>query len=60
MKRLAADVYLMFRVYQHYLQENNLNNDSETITVGDLIDFCDNQITNEDYERISEEIEEFY
>lgn len=52
MKILAKTVYLYFRVYQHWLIENHLDDDSSSILAKDLIDFVDNQIEEEDRERI--------
>jgi hypothetical protein len=43
-KPLAKNVYLNFRIYQLFLAENNLDNDSNSIAVDDLMDYCKNDI----------------
>lgn len=48
----ARTVYYYFRVYQHFLQENNIEDDSKTITVKDLMDYVENHISEEDKIRI--------
>lgn len=48
----AKQVYYYFRIYQHFLQENNLVDDSDGITVADLIDYVDNHISEEDRKRL--------
>ena len=48
----AKEIYYYFRIYQHFLIENKLEDDSETITAQDLIEYVDNHIDKEDFERL--------
>lgn len=40
-------IYYYFRVYQHFLINDKLDDDSDTISVDDLVEFVKNHI-NED------------
>lgn len=56
----AKQVYRNFIIYNHYLIENNLENDSKTISVSALMDFVENEIDDEDKERIEKIINIFF
>lgn len=59
-KHLAKNVYLYFRVYQHYLMNHNLDDDSNSIDVDSLMDFVENQIDEEEREELKKFCEEAY
>lgn len=59
-KLKAKQVYYSWRVYQHFLLENGLDDDSEDILVKDLINFIDNQIPQDDKNRLFTLILEMY
>ena len=44
---LATKVVRYFELYRKYIQDNNLDNDSEIISVSSLIEFVDTNILNE-------------
>lgn len=53
MKNLTAkQAYYDWRVYQHFLKDLNLQDDSSSITVGDLQEFIKNCIPEEEYEEL--------
>lgn len=52
MKTRAQQVYLYFRVYQHYLHNHNLEDDSDSITVDELVSFVETQIEEEQREEL--------
>ncbi len=54
--RPAYEVYLAFRVYEYFLAENNLEDDSEKVSVKDVLDFVENQIGEEETMRILDEL----
>lgn len=56
----ARQVYLNYRIYQHFLRDNNLPDDSDEITVKDLMNFCENHIDKEQYEIYVEFCKEAY
>ena len=56
----AEEVYYNFRLYQHFLIDNSLDDDSDQITVENLMDYVKNQIPDE-YKKENEElIKEMY
>ena len=54
MKYLAKEVYYNYRIYQHFLIENNLDDDSNSISVEDLMEYIENHIDEDDKKRLSE------
>lgn len=56
----AKENYYNWRMYQEWLRENELEDDSDTITTEALKDYVDNQIPSEDRERIMEFVLEAY
>lgn len=50
----AKTIYYYYRIYQHFLMENGLQDDSDTITVKDLVIFCEKQISSRDFDRLLE------
>lgn len=45
----AKSVYYAYRIYQHFLLDNNLPDDSETITVDELMKYVKENISEEDF-----------
>lgn len=56
----AKKVYYYFRIYQHFLEENHLTDDSNSITVDDLINFVEDVISEEDQKRLMKFVVEAY
>lgn len=56
MKRKAKDVYIYFLVYKKYLEENDLEDDSRTILIEDLITFVDQQIETDYREELINDV----
>jgi len=56
----AEKIYLYFRVYQHHLINNNLPDDSDTITVDDLVEYVEKEISDEDRKELIEFCKEAY
>lgn len=48
----AKEVYYNYRIYQHYLIENHLVDDSNSITVKELQSYIKDCIDIESYERL--------
>lgn len=48
-KNLAKNIYYAYRIYQHYLLNNGLDDDSNAITSTDLINFVTQQIEEDDF-----------
>lgn len=44
-----------YNIYKAYLKENNLDDDSDTITVPSLINFVEEYIDDETYRRLENE-----
>ena len=51
---LAKNIVLYYHIYREFLWENNLDNDSNGITVDELIDYVDNQIDVDDRLRLAD------
>lgn len=60
MSNLAKKNYYDWRVYQEFLRENNIDDDSDTITVEDLQDYIQNHIPEDDYNRLLSFCQEAY
>lgn len=52
MKKLAKVVYWDYLIYKEYLLDNGLDDDSNSITVDELHDFVNNEISVEERESI--------
>ena len=52
----VKQIQLYAKIYQCYLVENLLDNDFDSLSVKDLIDFVENFISEEDRERYVAEI----
>lgn len=48
----AKKVYYDFKVYQHFLRENDIEDDSEHVSVDDMNKYIKNEIPEEDYKRL--------
>lgn len=55
---LAIKVVAYFAIYKEYLESNNLEDDSEIISVSSLIEFVDNQIEEYELHKIKVKIHE--
>jgi hypothetical protein len=53
---LAKKVVLYFSIYKEYIKDNNLDNDSEIISVSSLIQFVDDNITGKYREELKNRI----
>ena len=51
---LAKKVVLYYQIYKAYLLDNNLDDDSNSITVPSLMYFVDQMINPEDFKRLSD------
>lgn len=51
----ARKTYYDWRIYQAFLLENDLYDDSDSITVHDLEEFVTYHIDKEDYDRLAED-----
>lgn len=51
---LAKKVVLYYQIYKAYLLDNNLDDDSNSITVPSLMYFVDQMINPEEFKRLSD------
>jgi hypothetical protein len=48
---IAKKIVMYFHIYKMYLQENSLDDDSNSISVPDLISFVEDEVDKEDQDR---------
>lgn len=56
MTNSAKTIWRYYSIYKQYLLNNSLADDSSTISIDELVDFVENQITNEDRLQLADEI----
>jgi len=56
----AIDVYYSYRLYQHFLRDNHLEDDSDEVTVSSLMDYVKHSIPDDYKKEMGDFIEEAY
>ena len=53
---LAKNIWRYYSIYRQHLMNNKLKDDSSTISIDELVDFVENNITDEDRLVLADEI----